>query len=226
MDMRGYADSEKPTGSKDYEIDNMVSDIRELVNKFEKKTVTLVCHDWGAVIGWRYVLKHMDTIERYVMIGAAPLEVYARASATNWDQFQKGWYVHFFKVPFVPEMACRANDMQLLNAMKGKHTNDEDIEAYKYYFGQPNAFTYGINYYRQNGQKGAIKRLESAPTNYKKGLFLLGEKERYISLSCGPMTEKYYPNVTYKMVPNTNHFAQQDDYEVVNKMMREFLAEK
>jgi epoxide hydrolase 4 len=29
-----------------------------------KKKFILVAHDWGAVVGWHFVYKHMDMIER------------------------------------------------------------------------------------------------------------------------------------------------------------------
>ncbi|XP_059613978.1 epoxide hydrolase 1-like [Phlebotomus argentipes] len=223
IDMRGYGDSDKPTGLKPYKIDNMVDDVRELVKALNRDLFTLVCHDWGAVIGWRYLLRYMNTVEKYVMIGAPAVEVYGVVAQREWDQFRKGWYVFFFKAPIVPEISLRTNDLGVFEAMKTGSTTAEDIEAFKYTFQKRDALTYPLNYYRANGF-GAVPRIKSKPEKYAPGLFLLGEKEQYISLSTGAAMEKAYPNLTYKLVPGATHFAQQDKPTLVNEMMRKFLA--
>ncbi|GAB0092650.1 epoxide hydrolase 1 [Sergentomyia squamirostris] len=222
VDMRGYADSEKPEGLDAYKIDNMVDDLRALVKALERDQLILVCHDWGAVIGWRYVLRHMDTIQKYVMIGAPAFEVYRVIASREWDQFRKGWYIHFFRGPYIPEMMLRARDLSVFSAMKSDYTTPEDIEAFKYTFAKPKALTYPINYYRANNSH--TPSIRSKPVKYAPGLFLLGEKEEYISMSTGPAMEKAYPNLTYKLVPGATHFAQQDKPVLVNEMMRNFLA--
>uniref|UniRef100_A0A1B0DA77 AB hydrolase-1 domain-containing protein n=1 Tax=Phlebotomus papatasi TaxID=29031 RepID=A0A1B0DA77_PHLPP len=223
VDMRGYGDSDKPKGLASYKMDNMVDDLRALVKGLGRERVTLVCHDWGAVIGWRYILRHMETVEKYVMIGAPAMEVYGWIAQREWDQFRKGWYVFFFKAPLIPEMALRINDLSIFKAMKTEGTTDEDIEAFKYTFAKPKALTYPLNYYRANAF-GQVSRIKKKPEKYAPGLYLLGEKEAFISLSTGPAMEKVYPNLTYKLVPRATHFAQQDKPTLVNEMMRNFLT--
>uniref|UniRef100_A0A1L8DZB6 Putative soluble epoxide hydrolase n=2 Tax=Nyssomyia neivai TaxID=330878 RepID=A0A1L8DZB6_9DIPT len=226
IDMRGYGDSEKPEGLAPYEIDNMVDDLRALVKALDKnELITLVCHDWGAVIGWRYLLRHMDTVEKYVMIGAPSVEVYGKLASRQWDQFRKGWYIFFFKAPIIPEIALRMKDLAVFRTMKTGSTTNEDIEAFKYTFAKSRALTYPINYYRVNGF-GKYKRIKKKPEKYAPGLYLLGEKEEYISLSTGPAMMKAYPNLTYKVIPGATHFAQQDKPTLVNEMMRNFLIPK
>uniref|UniRef100_A0A1B0GL84 AB hydrolase-1 domain-containing protein n=1 Tax=Lutzomyia longipalpis TaxID=7200 RepID=A0A1B0GL84_LUTLO len=226
VDMRGYADSEKPEDLASYKIDNMVDDLRALVKALDKnESIVLVCHDWGAVIGWRYILRHMNTVDKYVMIGAPAMEVYGYIAAREWDQFRKGWYIFLFKAPFIPEMVLRTHDLGVFRSMKTGNTTDEDIEAFKYMFAKPKALTYPLNYYRANGF-GRVQRIKKRPEKYALGLYLLGEKEEFISLSTGPAMEKVYPNLTYKLVPGATHFAQQDKPTLVNEMMRNFLALK
>lgn len=223
IDMRGYGDSEKPTDPSKYALELLVSDIREILRSLNRETFTLVCHDWGAIIGWRYVQQHMDTIERYVMIGAPSLEVYGLA-AKQPDQFRKGWYVHFFQTPYIPEIAIRANDMRLFDEIRSTHVDDRDLEAYKYMFGRPDALTAPLNYYRFNFMRRCDKPIR--PTEYKPGLFLLGQHEKYISLETGPLSEELYPNLRYRVVPNANHFAQQNTPSTVNSLMRQFLMDQ
>lgn len=89
--MRGYADSEKPSKTSDYEIDNMVEDIRALVKHLGREKFILVAHDWGAVISWRFITKHMNMIEKYVMIGGPPSPVWKKLLTSSWEQFRMSW---------------------------------------------------------------------------------------------------------------------------------------
>lgn len=89
--MRGYGDSDKPRKLSDYEINKVVDDIRELVRYLGRDKVILVGHDWGSLIGFRFVLRYMDLIEKYVMIGAPSLETMRKLVQSDWGQFTKSW---------------------------------------------------------------------------------------------------------------------------------------
>lgn len=69
IDQRGFGESDKPQQLSDYNVDEMVEDIHQLVKKLGRDKFILVGHDWGALIGWTYVKKHVDTLEKYIMIG-------------------------------------------------------------------------------------------------------------------------------------------------------------
>lgn len=91
VDMRGYNESDKPKGTASYMIDIITNDIRELVRLLGAEKFTLVCHDWGAVIGWNYICKHMDSIEKYIMIGAPSMKVASHQISSSWRQFRMSW---------------------------------------------------------------------------------------------------------------------------------------
>ena len=52
----------------DYRVDKLVADLVALLDALNIGRVRLVAHDWGAVIGWRFVLAHPERIERYVAL--------------------------------------------------------------------------------------------------------------------------------------------------------------
>lgn len=223
LDQRGYGESDKPSGLHHYTIDNLVKDIRELVRHLGREKFTLVCHDWGAVVGFQYIMEHMDTLFTYIMMGGPPRDVHRTLAATEKDQFSKMWYIYFFQGPCLPELSLRSNDLAVFKEMKSGPTTNEDIEAYKYTFGEKGAFTPPLNYYRANMMSAASK---SKPERYEKGLFLLGDQDKYISPSCGPLAEKRIPNLKFQLLENCNHFCQQSDPKKVNEVMRQFLREK
>lgn len=221
--MRGYGESDKPSGLHNYTIDNLVKDIRELVRHLGRDKFTLVCHDWGAVIGFQYIMQHMDTLTTYIMMSGPPREVHRLAAASDKDQFKKMWYIYFFQGPRLPEMMLRSNDLAVFKELRSEHTTDADIEAFKYTFGKEGAFTAPINYYRAN-MLGTPNKTK--PESYEKGLFLLGDKDKYISSACGPLAEKRIPNLKFQLLENTDHFCQQTNPNKVNEVMRKFLKEQ
>lgn len=183
-----------------------------------------MAHDWGAVIGFRYVRRHMDTIEKYVMIGGPPSEVWHRSITSSIKQFLMSWYVFYFQMPFLPEYTTRLNDLQIFKVMK--HKNDADLEAYKYVFSQEGALTGPINYYRAAAKflypDPPLKR----PTSFAPGLYALGEGDKYISRDSGKMAQKFYDNLEFKIIEGGNHFAQQHVPDATNRLIREFIERK
>lgn len=132
-------------------------------------------------------------------------------------------YIFFFQMPMLPEYSCGLNDMERFNVMD---VSKEDLEVYKYTFGQKGAFTGPINYYRANMKflfpDPPLKR----PTTFSPGLFLLGENDFYISKDSAPLLQKYFVNLDFKVVKGANHFAQQHKPEETNRLIREFLNKK
>lgn len=91
LDMRGYNESDKPKNIDDYAINCMTSDIREVIRALNRDKFILVCHDWGSVIGWNYVAKHMDTVEKYICMGAPNMPVINKMLRSSWKQFRMSW---------------------------------------------------------------------------------------------------------------------------------------
>lgn len=51
----------------------------------------LCSHDFGAFIGWRFIVKHMDMLEKYIMIGSPSSEVWNKLVTETWTQFKMSW---------------------------------------------------------------------------------------------------------------------------------------
>lgn len=122
-------------------------------------------------------------------------------------------------MPLLPEFSTSLHDLQIFKAMQ---TSDDDVEVYKYVFSKPGALKYPINYYR------AAKFLFPdpplpRPSNFMPGLFMLGEKDRYISRQSGKIAQKLFDNLEFKLISKANHFAQQHNPDETNRLIREFL---
>ena len=123
----------------------------------------------------------------------------------------------------LPEFSVVLDDMTRFNLMD---ISQEDLEVYKYTFGQKGAFTGPINYYRANMKFLFPAAPTKRPLKFSRGLFLIGEKDYYISKDSAPLLQKYFVNLDFKVVKGANHFAQQHRPEETNRLIREFLNKK
>jgi haloalkane dehalogenase len=65
-DLVGFGRSDKPTRREDYTYQRHVDWMRALVEALDLRRITLVCQDWGGLIGLRLVAEHPDRFARVV----------------------------------------------------------------------------------------------------------------------------------------------------------------
>jgi len=232
VDMRGYGESEKPIGREHYRMESLVADIKNLIIALGRERCTLVAHDWGGCVAWCLVLTEPQMFDSYIIMNSIHPEAFHQHLKKSKTQLRKSWYIFFFQLPWIPELWCRMNDMQMLNKILQHESkkspcpvSDEDIEVYKFYFGKPGAFTAPINYYRANFLLSSRDRIRGKGTSpdFPPGLLLFGEQDDYIDKEIQENTTKLVANCSLVYVKDTNHFVQQDDPEAVNQEMRAFL---
>ncbi|XP_071452586.1 epoxide hydrolase 4-like [Hetaerina americana] len=229
VDLRGYGDSEKPKRIGDYTKACIIEDLKELVVALGKEKCILVAHDWGGVIAWSMVMKYPEMIERYIIMNGPLAIAYKDAVMKNKKQLFLSWYMFFYQLPFLPEIWARFQDMKIFEVLTmGSESNAitaEDIEAYKYTFGKPGAFSGPVNYYRANFF-GSLKK--DSPRQLKKitvpGMLLWGEKDFFLDIRIVEYTKKYADNLHTEIIKGANHFVQQDEPVKTNDAMRKYLA--
>lgn len=65
-DLIGFGRSDKPTQREDYTYQRHVDWIRAVLEKLDLTDITLVCQDWGGLIGLRLVAEHTERFARVV----------------------------------------------------------------------------------------------------------------------------------------------------------------
>jgi haloalkane dehalogenase len=65
-DLVGFGRSDKPVRREDYTYQRHVDWMRALVETLDLRRITLVCQDWGGLIGLRLVAEHPDRFARVV----------------------------------------------------------------------------------------------------------------------------------------------------------------
>ena len=83
IDQRGYNLSDQPEGVENYTIDKLVGDVDAVVKHFGQKKATLVGHDSGGWISWRYAMAHPDKTDRLVILNLPHPRCIERELANN-----------------------------------------------------------------------------------------------------------------------------------------------
>ncbi|MFQ3190075.1 MAG: haloalkane dehalogenase [Paraglaciecola sp.] len=63
-DLIGFGKSDKPTERSDYTYQRHLDWVRQVIIQLDLKDITLVCQDWGGLLGLRLVAEHPDLFSR------------------------------------------------------------------------------------------------------------------------------------------------------------------
>ncbi|MEO6325305.1 MAG: alpha/beta fold hydrolase [Thermoanaerobaculia bacterium] len=223
-DMRGYGESDKPAGTAAYRMDVLTTDIAELVKHLGEKKASVVGHDWGGAVAWSLPRYHPQLVERLVILNSPHPRAFRRELATS-QQLFRSWYMFFFQLPVIPEMAIQlANFSPLERALTklGGNLTPEELDQYRQAWKRPGALTAALNYYRAAFQLTAPRtpsRIET-PT-----LLIWGEKDPALGVSLTEGLDKWVPNLKIEKLPNAGHWVHWDATATVNRLIGAFLSE-
>jgi pimeloyl-ACP methyl ester carboxylesterase len=230
--LRGYGRSTQPPRLRDYAIEHLLQDVAGLIDAAGNRPVTLLGHDWGAVIAWYFAMRRLRPLERLVIVNVPHPATMLREMKVNPLQRRKSWYVLFFQLPWLPELAMGRDDgHQLARMMRDTSSHPErfgpdDLKVFAENVGRPAGLTAMVNYYRALLLGGGARR--QARIGYPRidtpTLMLWGEQDMALEKACTYGTDAYVPQLTLRYLPGISHWAQQDDPETVNAMLAAFLA--
>ena len=227
LDLRGYNESDKPSKQSAYVMDEFIKDIEGVIKGLGYDRCVLVGHDWGGAIAWSFAYAHPDMVERLIVLNLPHPAKFAEGFRTP-QQLLRSAYIFFFQLPLLPELLLQASDYQPIEtAFKGMAVNKSaftqaDIEAYKNAAAKRGALTATLNYYRNVWQQELLSHnwgILDVPT-----LMIWGEDDTALGKELTYGTEAYVRDFQIKYISNCSHWVQQEQPQLVNQYMREFLA--
>lgn len=90
-DLIGFGKSDKPANIEDYSYENHLSWLNEWLMRLDLHHITLVCQNWGSLLGLRLVAEHPERFER-IIVGNGMLptgEDGVPAMFTAWKAFAR-----------------------------------------------------------------------------------------------------------------------------------------
>ncbi|MCU0545059.1 MAG: alpha/beta hydrolase [Oscillatoriaceae cyanobacterium Prado104] len=229
VDLRGYNDSDKPQDKSAYVMAEFVKDVKGVIQGLGYQSCVLVGHDWGGAIAWNFAYDYPGMVDKLIVMNLPHPAKFVEGLRTP-QQLLKSWYILFFQLPVLPELLIQLGDYQALDrALKGMAVDksiftETDLAAYKDAAAKRGALTATINYYR-NIPQGLFDRATwsvlEVPT-----LMIWGENDLALGKELTYGTEEYVRDFQIHYIPNCSHWVQQEQPELVNSYMREFLASK
>ncbi len=227
VDLRGYNESDKPSGVEAYRMEVLVEDIKGVIQTLGYNRCILVGHDWGGAIAWSFAYTYPQMLESLIVMNLPHPAQFAAGLRTP-QQLLRSWYVGFFQIPLLPEVLIQAGDYWLIEqifkgmAIRKAAFSDPDIQQYKAAADKPGALTAMLNYYRAlpiSDFLGKNWPVLEVPT-----LMIWGEEDAALGKELTVGTEEYVRDFHLRYIPHCSHWVQQEQPEQVNAFMREFLA--
>lgn len=227
-DMRGYNLSSRPSKVAAYDIDRLAADVRDLIRERGAERALVAGHDWGAAAAWVTAMNHPEVVERLAILNA-PHPRRMLHGLRRPRQLARSWYMLFFQLPRLPELAMRAGSwwswrrLFETEARPGAFT-PQDIERYVEAWSQPGAPTGMVNYYRAAlrqtpGRAAARIRPVEAPT-----LVIWGQRDRHLGAELAEPERADVPNLERVVrLPEASHWVHQDEPERVSELLVDFF---
>jgi pimeloyl-ACP methyl ester carboxylesterase len=132
VDMRGYGDSDKPSGVSSYTTEILSKDVHDMVRALGRDNCILVAHDWGGVVAWHVAMYYPEIVQKLVILNGPHPTAFTKLLRSSIRQMLKSWYVYVFQVPYLPELFFMVDDLEILRESFEGRISEEELEAYKY----------------------------------------------------------------------------------------------
>jgi pimeloyl-ACP methyl ester carboxylesterase len=178
----------------------------------------VVCHDYGAAVGWLLASLHPQRVDRFVPLSVGSPPSFAAADLA---QREKSWYMLLFQFPAAEQILMR-EDWKFLREFSRGHP-----EAQKWIadLSRPGALTAALNWYRANAFP---ERLFGTPPPLPKvraptmGIWSSGDAyllEAQMSGSPAFVEGSW----RYERIEGASHWLQLDQPGRVNELLLDFL---
>ena len=232
-DMRGYNESDKPAGVASYHIDRLTGDVQGLIRAFHAERAVIIGHDWGGGVAWAFAANYPHMTERLVVLNCPHPGAFQKALKENRQQLRRSWYIFYFQIPWLPELGLRVFRRRFIEqALRGMAVRkeafpDEELHKYAEALRTPGSTRAAINYYRaafrHRLRNGALHLPPiSGPT-----LLIWGEEDIALGKELTHDMDEYFSGrFEIKYIPKCSHWVQQEQPELVNQYLLEFLLAK
>jgi pimeloyl-ACP methyl ester carboxylesterase len=223
-DVRGAGESGKPRGRRAYRLDQLAQDLAAVADAVSPgRPVHLLAHDWGAVQAWHAVTGEwlQGRVASFTSISGPCLDHTGhwfrarlrqptpRALRELITQLMASWYIGFFQLPLLPELAWRTGLVQRVVASLD-HTSAPAISD----------AVHGIQLYRANmaprlGRPGS--RTTDVPVQV-----LAPQGDPFVTVALQTDISQWVPNLTVRVLPG-GHWLPRTHPEAVARGVSELI---
>ncbi|ROL51152.1 Epoxide hydrolase 4 [Anabarilius grahami] len=233
LDLRGCGDSDAPVQLEEYSLQTLLYDIRDAIDELGHTSCILVGHDWGGMLAWHFALERPDMVQLLIVMNAPHPASWLDAVLRRPFQLLRSGHACFFQLPLLPEMVLSLEDFKLVRSLfcgknlgiknKDRRLTESQLEGYLYRLSQPGGLTAPLNYFRSLLSNTLYKHQEvGVPC-----MLIWGEADNVLVEGMSGGTRPYVRGpVVIHTIPECSHWVQQDQPEIVNKLIWDFVLDK
>jgi epoxide hydrolase 4 len=226
-DMRGYNLSEK---HGPYDVFTIVEDVMNFIRALGREKAIIVGHDWGSMIAWLFAALRSDMTEKLIVCNLPHPKAAQKAfKSFYFPQWLKSWYIGFFQLPLIPEIALRANNYRVM--AEGLRTalpdgmTEQELDFYREAWAQKGALSAMLGYYRALPRR-SHRVYRTDLTVRVPAQLIWGEPDIALDTKLAQWSSRWCSGLDLRIIPNSNHFVQLYAAEQVTGYMLEFLAKQ
>ncbi|MBN3324209.1 EPHX4 hydrolase, partial [Atractosteus spatula] len=232
LDLRGYGDSDAPRRREDYMLDQLLGDIKDVIESLGHRSCVLVGQDWGGTLAWHFAMEHPGLVRRLVVMSAPHPSAWRDYILRHPCQLLRCSHSSFFQIPFLPELTLPLEDFQLVRSLmtgrwvgiqnRARRLTEPELEAYLYQLSQPGGLAGPLSYYRSLCSDTPLRHQDVGVAC----LLLWGEADAFLGPGLARASRAYMRGSSaVRIVPGCSHWVQQDQPEAVNGLIWAFLRE-
>ena len=165
LDQRGYSPGARPSSRFAYGIDELVADVKALIDAIGTP-VHVVGHDWGSAVAWAVAASHPDSVRSLTAVSVAHPGAFLKSMVSS-SQLLKSYYMLMFQLPAVPERMLSRRGGLGEKILRASGMDTGMIETFRAEIVADGALRGGLGYYRSIPKSaGAFGRKVSVPTTY------------------------------------------------------------
>tara|TARA_Y100001958_G_C21162095_1_gene495732 strand:+ start:256 stop:1179 length:924 start_codon:yes stop_codon:yes gene_type:complete len=234
-DMMGFGKSETPQ-DKEYTLKTHVENLSRLIDNLKLTNITFVGQDWGGPITAAYSIRNLNKVKSFVLINT--LFGYSKEerpkNLSPWFQWINKHYQDKTLDGILGELGSTLlSVMKIPNFTNNNIINDTWINAYSSQFPNRASCKGAINfpldallnrivpYIVEGIKQGDLKSLCSKPA-----VLAYGMKDKAIEPDYAIRDFKaLFPGSKVVEMPNAGHYSQEDEPELLIKLIKEFMIE-
>lgn len=233
--LRGYEPSSQPV-NEDYSFGALGRDVLAWMDDLGADRVHLIGHDWGAGIAYVAGALAPERFESLTTIAVPHAARLPEGMRSVPSQLRKSWYMMFFQLRGIAEIAVEWNDWSLIKRLWRDWSPEFDLPEEEWCllrdtFEAPGVKRAMLSYYRQNVSPGimlGLKKTEatSLTTVPVRTLAITGADDGCMDtrLHDHVFLEEDFPNgFRVERIHGAGHFTHQEKPEQVNRLILDWL---
>ncbi|WUJ69636.1 alpha/beta fold hydrolase [Kribbella soli] len=218
-DVRGAGESDHPSRTSAYALDRLQEDFEAVLDHASPdEPVHVLAHDWGSIQSWQFVTDEHPRIASFVSISGPSLDhagyFLRRANRAALTQLLHSWYIFYFHLPWLPELAWRRGwAHRVFNRLEQQDaTEQRSIGDY----------VNGMKLYRANVVPRLIRpapRRTDVPV-----LAVSPDADPFVTTALQTDIARWAPNLTVKVVRG-GHWMPRNDPGLVADLVRKHTRE-